>query len=257
MKNGSVYTTIASVLLTIFFILLLIFAVFLAFAFKRSALPTAAVLVASLLGFYSFSIFSKKISFLLVAAVVLALLFIGVFSQAEALSMVCIVALVAFYVCHYDLRLRTFIARSRDINATLSSITNYEKYLDTAIDEIKKISPKSVAFIILRDSHGVLYLPATFPYTEDIVISNSSMTYRSCNKSVTLNIPHISPSKDRPLDKNALSAICIPLVAMGETIGVLQLESAVINAYSHDDEVKLSLLAQMIAKDIFLFQLEI
>ena len=257
MKHGSVYTTINSVFLTIFFILLLGFAMFLAFASPRSALPTAAVLMASLLGLYSFGVFSKKISFLIVSIVVLALLFVGIFSQAEALSLVCIILLVAFYVCHYDIRLRTFIERAKVIQDTLSSITDYGKYLDTAIDEVKKISPSSVAFIILRDTNGALYLPATFPRTDDIIISNSSMTYRSCNKSITLNIPHLSPSKDRPLDKNALSAICIPLIAMGETIGVLQLESARISAYSHDDEIKLSLLAQMIAKDIFMFQLEI
>ncbi|MDO4218780.1 MAG: GAF domain-containing protein [Synergistaceae bacterium] len=257
MKHGSVYTTINSVFLTIFFILLLGFAMFLAFASPRSALPTAAVLVASLLGLYSFGVFSKKISFLIVSIVVLALLFVGIFSQAEALSLVCIILLVAFYVCHYDIRLRTFIERAKVIQDTLSSITDYGKYLDTAIEEVRKISPSSVAFIILRDTNGALYLPATFPRTDDIIISNSSMTYRSCNKSITLNIPHLSPSKDRPLDKNALSAICIPLIAMGETIGVLQLESARISAYSHDDEIKLSLLAQMIAKDIFMFQLEI
>ena len=257
MKSGSVYSTINSLLLTIFFVLLLLFAVFLAFAVQRSALPVAAVLIVALLGLYSFSVLSKRISFLLVSAVVLALLFIGVFSQAEALSLVCIILLVAFYVCHYDLRLRTFITRSKEIQSTLSAITDYSKYLDTAVAEIEKISPKSVVFILLRDSNGALYLPATFPHTDDVVISTGSMAYRSCNKSVTLNIPHLSPAKDRPLDRNALSAICIPLIAMGETIGVLQLESAQINAYSQDDAVKLSLLAQMIAKDIFIFQLEI
>ena len=257
MKNGSVYGALNSLLATVLCLALLGVAVFGAFAVLRSALPVAALLIFSLLGLYSFSFFSKKASFLIVSAVVIALLFYGFFSQAEALSLVVIVALVAFFVCHYEYRLRTFITRTKEIGETLSAINSYSKYIDTAIDEVKKIAPTSVAFIILRDAKGALYLPAVFPETDDLLLTGEGMTYRSCNKSLVLNVPNVSPSRDRPLDKNALSALCVPLTAMGETIGVLQLESARINAYSHDDEVKLSLLAQMIAKDIFMFQLEI
>ena len=87
MKNGSVYGALNSLLATVLCLALLGVAVFGAFAVQRSALPVAALLIFSLLGLYSFSFFSKKASFLIVSAVVIALLFYGFFSQAEALRL--------------------------------------------------------------------------------------------------------------------------------------------------------------------------
>lgn len=220
--------------------------------FSSVSLLVASIL-AAFLGLNESGRWSYKTNLLIctVAAVVGSVC--GVFSWIETASVFVLLFTVGGFMLYYRDSAKRLVPVVEDFASRLASCTDLESFLSLAIGELRDMSSGNDVFIVLTDGADGLYIPDTEFMQGRAMKKNGSSLWKVFSSERPYSTGSVELSKDQPISRDSSSLLAVPLKACGDKIGVLQMESEEVEAFSREDAAMLSVLAFVISQPLHRF----
>lgn len=234
----------------ILWVLALAFGVALGCIFRSPEIIVAAVMVA-FLGLNETSRWAYKTNLMICTAAAVVGTLAGVFPWSRAGFIFILLFVVCGYMLYFRDATRRLLPYFEEFTADLSACKDLEETTALAVDIIGAMSGGEAVFIAISDREGGLYLP---DYHDDKRINlkrDGGSVWKVFASGRSFVTSRLELSKDLPLDRDARSLMSVPLLLRGEKLGVLQLESDHLNAFSDYDLSKLEMLAFIVSHAIY------
>ena len=236
------------------FLWLLVLAVFggLSCLFNSVSLLVASIL-AAFLGLNETGRWSYKTNLLIctISAVVGSIC--GVFSWFETASVFVLLFTVGGFMLYYRDSANRLLPVMDELAARLSQCENMESLISLSVAEIGSMSSSNEVFIILTDGEGGLYIPNTETSPGRAMKKNGSSMWKVFSSGRPYSTGSAEVSKDQPISRDSNSIAAVPLYACGDKMGVLQMESSEIGAFSHEDLSSLGIIAFVVSQPLHKF----
>lgn len=234
--------------------ILWVFALTLGVAFGcaiASAELITAVVLAVFLGLNEVSRWTYRTNLLICTAAAVAGTVAGVFTWLQAAFIFALLTVVCGYMLYFRDSVRRLLPYFEEFAADISKGTSLEETVTLAVDIISAMSGGEAVFIAVSDGEGGLYLPE---YLDDKRINlkrNGGAVWKVFASGRPYITNKVEMSKDLPLDREAHSLMSASLVARGQKLGVLQMESDRQNSFTDADLNKLEALALIVSQSIY------
>lgn len=218
--------------------------------FNSTPLFVASIL-AAFLGLTESSRWSHKTNLLVCASAAVLGSVCGIFSWFDTASIFFLLILVGGFMLYYRDSGRKFMNAVGDFSSEISKEKKLSDLVSSATDKIKEMTCGDEVFIAVTDSLGAMYIPGKRGKMGSSISRNGGVAWKVLASGRAYLIQKIESSKDIPFDRDARSLMSAPLFAEGERIGVLQVESRLVGAFSAEDLQKLELIAFILSHPIY------
>lgn len=212
-----------------------------------------AVMTASFIALNEFGRWSFKTNLVLctVAAAVVAIA--GVFKWTEIAGLYVLFFAISAWFLYFRDRTGRIIPAMENFAAMLADARNFGTVIENAWRGLQDMAPDAAVFIILADDEGALYLPSHFDQHGKALRRTGGTPWKVYASGRPMVVPHVTAVHDQPLDREALSMVCVPITARGEKLGIIQLEAGTPGAFTEQDAAKLSFAAMILGHELYTY----
>lgn len=177
----------------------------------------------------------------------------GVFSWIETASVFVLLFTVGGFMLYYRDSANRLVPVVEEFASKLAACSDLESFVSLAINELRAMSCGNDVFIVLTDGADGLYIPETASMPGRAIKKNGSSLWKVFSSERPYCTGSVELSKDQPISRDSSSVLAVPLKACGDKIGVLQMESQDVEAFSREDAALLSVLAFVISQPLHRF----
>lgn len=219
-------------------------------AFRLQELISAVVL-AAFLGLNETGRWAYRTNLLICTAASVFGSVAGVFSWFQTAFIFALLFVVCGYMLYFRDSARRLLPYLEEFSSEIASGKNLGGTVEAAVDMLSAMSGGEAVFVAVTDGKGGLYLPEYHGDGRMNLKRNGGAIWKVFAASRSYMTNHVEPSRDLPLDMDARSIMSAPLLARGEKLGVLQMESDLPSAFTDYDLSKLEMLAFILSQALF------
>lgn len=216
----------------------------------RSIVLFTAIIVSAFLGMNEFGRWKYKTNLVICSAITICGSVAGVFSWLETGAILIMMCIVGGFVLYYRDRVRILLPAMTEFSDVLAYCTDEAEVAWKAHSMLCRMLPGCKVFVMLSDDIGSLYLPEHGDNPRRKLNRGGGVVWKCYASSMPYRRSSIVVEHDLPLYREARSLIAAPIIAHGDAIGVIEIESRIPSFFSVEDKDRLALLAYLTGQAI-------
>lgn len=177
----------------------------------------------------------------------------GNFTWFELIAVATLLIIVGGYMLYCKEKSVKLLLIMNELGNKVSQGKNLREVIDLSQEQIERILPECEVIIAIEDGIGRLFLPESKKTSKKILKRNGSAMWKVFGNSRSYVTGSVEISRDHPLWRDARSMMVVPLKARGDTFGVLEIESHLLNDFSTVNLLNLEAIAFVISQLIYPF----
>ncbi len=211
----------------------------------------ALSLISSFLGMNEFGRWRYKTNLIICSAVAVACSVAGVLDWLETASIFVIMCVTSGFILYYRDTVRAMLPRMNEFFDVLSCCETDAEAAWKAHAILQRYLSSCRVFVLLADESGGLYLPEHGEIPGQQLVRAGGIVWKCFASTLPYRRVTVVPEKDLPLYREARSLIAVPMIAGGETVGVIEIESRKPAFFSVDDRDRLALFASLTGLTVY------
>ena len=217
----------------------------------RSVVLFTLSLVCSFLGLNEFGRLKYKTNLVLCSVIALLGALAGVFNWLDTGSIFFMMCVTCGFVLYYRDTVRAMLPEMCEFADVLACCDTEAEVAWKTHVMLHKLLPDCRIFVLVADDKGGLFLPEHGQKRSQKLRREGGVVWKCFASTLPYRRETISVEKDLPLYREARSLIAAPIIACGETLGVVEIEARVPAFFSEDDKDRLCVLAFLTGQAIY------